>query len=74
MPNEYRWIDGTLRQGYCCARCGESMNMMGTGHGEGLCPRRPELIQQIRRANPPSGQKPHFTLSPDTFKYAKFYK
>lgn len=61
MPAEYNYIDGTLRQGYFCSRCGQTTNMYGSGHQ--LCTSNPKLVEQLTRANPPPGIKPHFVLS-----------
>lgn len=33
--------DGTV-QGYTCAHCHKSCNMYGTGHGAGICDKKPE--------------------------------
>lgn len=56
MPAEHyrRRVDGKviLCQGYYCARCGFSgVNMIASGHGEGLCERNPVLVEELDRLN-----------------------
>lgn len=78
MPAEYRYIDGTLRPGYFCDHCGETVNMLGSGHFDHdyrvyndmwICKSNRKLVDALRRANPTPGTKPHIVWSPDTFKY-----
>ncbi len=66
--SEYRYYDGTLRQGYFCVNCGQTINMVATGHYYKIskihawtCESNPVLVGRLRRANPPPGVKPHFT-------------
>lgn len=75
MSAEYRYIDGTLRVGYFCANCGQTINMLGSGHfdsdfrnvNEGwTCRTNRKLVEQLRRANPLPGVKPHYILSRTT--------
>lgn len=73
---EYRYFDGTLRQGYYCLNCGLTVNMYGSGHNtldyrvltdEWLCEANPKLVEKLERANPLSG-RPHFTIYPTLVK------
>lgn len=44
--------------------------------GEEFAPAPPDqtyqhaLVRRLMAANPPPGEKPHFTLTPNTFKYS----
>lgn len=69
MSAEYRNPNGSWSQGYYCMTCGETTNMMGTGHGAGKCEANPTLVKQLNRANPAPGVKPHFTLTTKDVKY-----
>lgn len=62
MSAEYKYIDGTLRAGHFCSNCGQTVNMIGTGHVEGFTPEWPrmtiwkcqsnrELVEKLYRAN-----------------------
>lgn len=62
MPAEHRRPDGSLEQGCYCGFCGRgSMSMMGHGAGKYECQPNPELVRQLRRANPGRG-KPAFRI------------
>lgn len=74
--SEYRYIDGTLRAGYFCHNCGQTVNILATGHFEQdwrvyndtwRCHANRQLVQQLKRANPSPGTKPHYTLSSKSF-------
>lgn len=52
MAEEHIRPDGSLAQGYFCARCGApGVNMYATGHGFGKCEPNPDLVQQLMKAN-----------------------
>lgn len=67
MYPEYRKPNGALSQGYYCMNCGNTTNMVGTGHGDGKCEANPTLVKQLNRANPAPGVKPHYTLTTKDF-------
>lgn len=58
MTSEHRTPDGGWQQGYYCCFCGGPSNMMGTGHGEGICDADPEYVAALKEAN---GNPPKFT-------------
>lgn len=58
MPAEHYRPDGKLAQGYYCGTCGQSCSMMG----HNSCEPNPKLVQELKKANPANGQKPHFKL------------
>ena len=51
MPAEYRDENGNWRQGYYCSNCGESCNMLATGHHDGKCKSDPEKVKKLHDAN-----------------------
>lgn len=56
MPAEHYRPNG-LAQGYYCTTCGAGgVNMVGTGHGVGICEPNPELVAELRNLN--SGEPP----------------
>lgn len=56
MPAEHYRPNG-LAQGYYCTTCGAGgVNMVGTGHGVGICEPNPELVAELRKLN--SGEPP----------------
>ncbi len=48
---EHIGIDGKVRQGYYCGRCGDVCNQMMTGHGEGKCEYKPHVTKQLAMLN-----------------------
>lgn len=57
MPAEHQRPDGLYR-GYYCLTCGApGLNMVGSGHGPGLCQPNPELVRQLRELNKPEANR-----------------
>ena len=56
MPAEHIRPNG-LAQGYFCYTCGQSCNMVGTGHGEGKCVPNPYLVKVLIELNKPNPRK-----------------
>jgi hypothetical protein len=62
---EHRRPDGSLSQGWYCARCGKPLALM-YGHtnqdqAEGVCIPNPKLVKALHAANVnPAIKKPHF--------------
>lgn len=50
MPAEHMTPRG-LAQGYFCYRCGGTINMVGSGHGEGKCEPNPEYVKKLMELN-----------------------
>lgn len=50
MPAEHRTPTG-WRQGYYCMRCGQSVNMVASGHGPGKCEPNPAYVAQLNELN-----------------------
>ena len=50
MPAEHMRPTG-LSQGYFCYTCGMHCNMVGTGHGPGVCEPNPELVAELIKLN-----------------------
>lgn len=50
MPAEYMTPKG-LAQGYFCYRCGQTTNMVGSGHGEGKCESNPDYVKKLIELN-----------------------
>lgn len=50
MPAEHYRPTG-LSHGYFCYTCGMHCNMVGTGHGPGLCNPNPQLVKQLIELN-----------------------
>jgi hypothetical protein len=50
MPAEHMRPTG-LSQGYFCYTCGMHCNMVGTGHGPGVCEPNPKLVEKLIELN-----------------------
>jgi len=50
MPAEHMRPTG-LSQGYFCYTCGMHCNMVGSGHGKGLCESNPTLVAELIKLN-----------------------
>ena len=50
MPAEHMRPTG-LSQGYFCYTCGQHCNMVGTGHGAGVCEPNPVLVAELIKLN-----------------------
>lgn len=50
MPAEHMRPTG-LSQGYFCYTCGQHCNMVGTGHGAGVCESNPVLVAELIKLN-----------------------
>jgi hypothetical protein len=50
MPAEHRTPTGWA-QGYFCMTCGQSTNMVASGHGDGKCKPNPEYVKQLVELN-----------------------
>jgi len=61
MPAEHIRPNG-LAQGYFCYTCGQSCNMVGTGHGEGKCVPNPNLVKTLTYLNRGDKNMPTETL------------
>lgn len=51
-----------LAHGYFCYTCGQSCNMVGTGHGEGKCVPNPDLVKTLIYLNRGDTNMPTETL------------
>lgn len=51
MPMEHIGLNGKIRHGYFCTRCGEPCNMLATGHGKDKCEHKPEVVAKLQELN-----------------------
>ncbi len=51
MRAEYKNPNGTWSQGYYCMTCGQTVNMLATGHGKDKCVPNPKLVAELIKAN-----------------------